>query len=428
MRDLASALQHGRETTSVDFKERLNWHSGGRSAQIEILRDVVGLVNREGGSIIIGAHDRGDGSFELVGLQDDDILPDPTGMGDLLRQYFDPTTPIAIGPREEGGLTFGLIEVPRFTVSPLIAVRDFNDAGGRVRLADGDLLVRTDALTTEKVKGRDLRAMLDRAISTRAVQLGALLPPIQTAADLAPSRRDWGDSVSGSRLLELDPMPIPAARPLREVEALVKDAAVQSRSGSVLMPPDLPLGGYGTRLIRETGRVIAQGSTGGGESERDEEVSTAEFTTTLRARIREVPWERHSNNWNVPEPDLPRPIDLTGLTVLTTAGVLFARRLYSAAAVPRFGFRIGVATPAGHRLKVDGRHFWGLNEAYVGTSRATIWVERECEVAALESEDTRLSLGRDILDELLYYFGLNLEEKTFQAQVKHITEYGGVPI
>jgi Putative DNA-binding domain len=95
MTDLASAIAHGRETTTIDFKARLAWQTG-RAAQMAVVRDVVGLANREGGAVVIGVSDRGDGSFDFTGLAADDTLPDPTELNTLLRDYFDPATSVGI--------------------------------------------------------------------------------------------------------------------------------------------------------------------------------------------------------------------------------------------------------------------------------------------------------------------------------------------
>jgi hypothetical protein len=422
MPDLEAAVRHGRETITVDFKQRLNW-KGSRASQLEIVRDIVGFANRDGGLVIIGCRDRGDGSFEVLGLEDDDPIPDGTEIGNLLREYFDPTVPVASGPREVMGATLGVIEVPPFSFSPLIATRTSQDAAGKTVIADGDLVVRTDALSTEKVKARDLRSMLDRAVSARAAQLGALLPPARPDAEPEVASPPWVESVASARLLDLEPIPAPERRPLREVARLVQDARVTTQWGMTAMPSDIDLTSSSTRIIRESGRLIAQARGFGRsrEDEDEEEVTTTEITEGLAVRVREVPWETRN-------PDAPAPIDLTGLFVFVLAGLRFAVNLYGSAEVPRFRYRTGIARPAGHSLTVSRQYFFGLNQLYRATSRSSIYAGRTFAVGELASEEDRVTAGRLLLDEMLYYFGFELTDTTFDAQIAHIRQRGGMDL
>jgi hypothetical protein len=364
-----------RETTTVDYKERLNWNAG-RFAQIEVLRDLAGFANREGGTIVVGLREVG-GSIEATGLQTDDPIPDATVVGQLFREHFDPPAEINTGTAEVDGITFGWLSVGAFSVSPIIATRDIHDERTRrPALTDGDLLIRSDALAIEKVKARDLRALLDRAITNRGRAFAAHLPP-REAVPLDPT---WGPASPRTRLLELQPVPSPQAPlRLREIEAAARAARVTSRHGNSFMPAEVDFESLG-RTLREPGRIIGQSR----ESDPgNPALTTAMIDDRLGVRIREAPWETANGS------DTSLKVDVTSVVVFVATATRFAVNLYASRSIDAMRYRVGIATPAGARLSVNPAAFWSLNSPYVATSRSDIWVERDAALPTLGTFEER---------------------------------------
>lgn len=403
--DLEDAIRAKRETTSVDYKERLNWAKG-RHAQVEVLRDLAGLANRDGGTIVVGLKDLGGGGFESPGLQVDDVMPDPTEIGQLFREYFDPSVEINAGSDVVDGTRYGFIVVAAFSVSPVIATKDL--AG---LLASGDLLVRSDALATEKVKARDLRVLLDRAVTARGRAFAEQLPPRLPPPADDPS---WGPTLPATRLLDLRPIPPPPPRRLRDVEDLVQEARVSSRFNMVFMPSEIDF--QTARVIRETGRVIAQARHRGDE---DDAVTTAEITDQLAVRVREVPWEHR-------ETEAGPTLDVTSLVVFVMAATMFTHRLYGPIGVESCHYRVGLASPAGVRLTLNRARFTALFNPYVATSRTDIWIDRQLNLRDLETPEQRQAVTFEVLDELFDYFGWRVTESILRVQMDHIGTQGGL--
>lgn len=411
MTAIEEAVRANRETTTFDYKERLNWDSG-RQAQVELLRDLVGFANRDGGMIVVGIKDLGGGNFAPLGLQPDDPIPDPTAIGQLMREYFDPTVEVSSGSATVDGVLYGYIVVSAFSVSPLIATKDMHDAvKKKAMLTDGDLLIRSDALATEKVKARDLRAMLDRAVTARGRAFAGQLPPRLPPPSDDPS---WGPAVPGTRLFDLRPVPPPSPKRLREVEDLVQEARVISRFGMVFMPSEIDL--QSGRVIRETGRVIAQARDRASDGDN---VTTAEVTDQLVVRIREAPWE-HRDSESGPT------ADATSLVLFVLAATMFAVRLYERNGVEACHYRIGLASPAGLRLTLNRAAFLPFSSAYVASSRTDIWVDRTPNIRDLATADQRSEFTFDVLEEFFDYFGWRVKRETLEVQIKHIGSQGGL--
>lgn len=85
------------------------------------------------------------------------------------------------------------------------------------------------------------------------------------------------------------------------------------------------------------------------------------------------------------EDDVPEyggdKLDITSLFQFTSAGLLFADRLFSAAGVNESRFEIGVVSPFGRVLTVAAR-YEGLWRAYRATSGVDLWIARDVDTGA----------------------------------------------
>jgi hypothetical protein len=170
------------------------------------------------------------------------------------------------------------------------------------------------------------------------------------------------------------------------------------------------------RVVRETGRVIAQAQEKQGD---DEAVTTSEITDRMAVRVREAPWERS-------DPESGRTADVTSLVVFVMTATMFTHRLYGPLGVEACHYRVGLASPAGVRLALDRRGFRGFSNAYVATSRTDIWIDRQLNVRDLATAEERQTVTFGVLGELFDYFGWRAKEESLISQIKHIANHGGI--
>lgn len=403
------------ETPTVDFKEVVRW--GSLHARIELARDVVCLANRNGGLIVLGVADRG-GRFERVGLADGDDLPDPTDLGKVIRAYFDPPVQFTCTEVSVDGQRFGVIQVSEFDRVPVVCKSIGNDENNRAVVRPGYIYRRSDSMectildnahgyqslieSAVAKTGAAVRAMVDRKAAPGmepATPSGAVAGTPATVATDAAS-----DSSEPLRLCNLSPLD-PAAVPLLDLAPRISRSMVRSRGG-VIVPRSIdPSALPPSSIVREPGRILI-------ERARDESYgrssSLIEVTTGLRVRLREGLWEPEGT------------VDFTSMFAHTFACLLFASRFFEATTVVEVEVQIGLARPLGLRLGDDPSAFIGFFQTYVATSTVDLIVSRRVPVSALQLPEDRLTLGREMVTELVAYFGFALTDAAFDAHVKHV--------
>src|SRR5262245_30991413 len=104
---LRSVLAAPAESLTLDFKEAVGWSS--LHNRLELARDIACLANRSGGLLVLGVKDKGSGTFENVGLAAEDDLPDPTVLGQVLANHFDPPPAAEVAEFAMDSKRFGVI-------------------------------------------------------------------------------------------------------------------------------------------------------------------------------------------------------------------------------------------------------------------------------------------------------------------------------
>ena len=153
---LAEMLAATSESTSLDFKGRLDWQDPAH--RFEVCRDIAGLANRNGGFLVIGVSELAAGGFGLVGMPTDDPLPDPTDINQVLRERFQPSISCEAAYVDSGGVRFGVIQVPEFDRWPHVCVRDAGANGQPPTLRIGDIYFRSDMISSRQDLGRNSTA------------------------------------------------------------------------------------------------------------------------------------------------------------------------------------------------------------------------------------------------------------------------------
>jgi len=83
---------------------------------------------RDGGTIVIGKAQQSDGTFETIGMSQDDFNSfNSDNMKDFVRDYADPFVTFALKKRTINGRRFVLIEIEEFEAQPVICKRDWSD-------------------------------------------------------------------------------------------------------------------------------------------------------------------------------------------------------------------------------------------------------------------------------------------------------------
>lgn len=405
--DVRAALAAPSETTALDFKERIDW--GSLRSQIELVRDIVCLSNRNGGLLIVGVKDLGGGRFEPIGLSDEDVLPDPTDLGKLLRKYFDPPAALSTAEFVIGEKRFAVIRVEEFGRLPVVCKAIGNDEKGRAVVRPGYIYRRSNALECAVV---DTAAAMSEVLEAAVAKSGAFLRVLATPA---PNDPEPGRSV-GLRLPQEDTYrtcdlaPESTGRHEEGVLSLLNriSRSVVRSHGGVIVPRSIdPSTMSPSAIIREPARVVI-------ERIRDQDesyyraTSFIEVSRSMHVHIREGLWEEEGT------------IDYTSMFAFVFGCLLFAKRFYENTGVDSISVRIGIARPSGRRLVDDPTRFTGFHQTYVATSSVDLVVARTITTTTLNDAEDREHIAKEIISELGEFFGFALNEQAYSAHLDHV--------
>lgn len=405
---VARVLGAPAETTSLDFKEIIDWAS--TRARLELAKDIVALANRDGGSLIVGVADE-HGAFVAKGLPEGTFMPDPTLVGQVLTRYFDPPPSFEVRQIEVEERRFGVIEVREFSRVPHVCTDSANDQENRLVLRKGAVYRRNDAMqSTEIASAAEMQSLIEKAVLKTGAGLAALFPPVTRATPTEDDGPLVAADAEASRICNLEPMPVPTEdlTTLQLLERL-QECLVRHRHGSVAFPRGIdPNALTPSQIVREPGRVLI-------ERLRDVEhvlatTSAIELTSKLRVRVREVLWEEEGR------------LDYSSTMAFVLAALKFTSCLYGDTDIERVRIRIGVAQVRGRVLVDDPRRFTGFRQAYTATSERPLVATRTIDIAGLVDTQERLRDGRSIVEELGGYFGFRLPDAAWEPHVAYVNE------
>jgi hypothetical protein len=396
MEQLRAVLEAGVESLTVDFKERLDW--GTSAARLELVRDIVCLANRNGGLLVIGASDNGNGTVIRRGLAAGESMPDPTEIGQLARRHFDPPPRFTSTEAEVDGIRFGIVVVEEFDRTPIVCRAIGNDQSNRAVFRPGDLFRRSDALECRRIdSANELQELLEAGVSKTGlatIRMASSLQPPQPLPAHHPSTatsfpaRDAG---STETLRTFDAVPQePASMTITQILDRVSSSVVRSHSG-VMVPRSIdPARLEPSAIIREPGRIIIERTQ---EDMYGRASSFIEVSTALQVRLREGLWEDEGQ------------VDYTSLFAYPLSALLFLRDFYADTDVRTLTVRYGLTQPIGRRLVDDPRRYSGFFRTYVATSSVDLVVDRVVRMDELADPVVRVDLAVGMSDELVSYFG-----------------------
>jgi CheY-like chemotaxis protein len=163
-----SLIDFGAELRDLDFKERLELKT--KRACAELARDLIGMANSGGGTIVVGVGQR-DGVFVALGLSSPELEAlDVTKLADAVRAYASQLSFSArVVQREQLRLVAISVKPAQGTI--VLALKSNQEAG----LFTGRIYVRgDDARTAELQSPVQLQELLERVISQRTRQLREL--------------------------------------------------------------------------------------------------------------------------------------------------------------------------------------------------------------------------------------------------------------
>src|ERR1700733_518638 len=112
---LVASIERNFESKDLDYKETLVWSSDDKKPKCELVKDVLAMANTEGGQIVIGVSELGDG-FLLTGVSEECAASVETSeLCRFVQIYCDPPINLHVQKVIHKGLLFIVIEVPRFT-------------------------------------------------------------------------------------------------------------------------------------------------------------------------------------------------------------------------------------------------------------------------------------------------------------------------
>ena len=124
---LDNLINYPDEERNLEFKQSTPWSNGRFRAKIT--KSILGMTNiRYGGTIIIGKVEQSDGTYESVGMSQNDFdsyVSD--NMKDFVSDYADPFVTFSLKKRIIDGRRFVLIQIKEFEVQPVICKRGWSD-------------------------------------------------------------------------------------------------------------------------------------------------------------------------------------------------------------------------------------------------------------------------------------------------------------
>lgn len=163
---LARWIRTSGESEFVDAKGPMTWDKADASASLA--KDIASFANsRDGGVIVIGKSEAGDGSFSYDGLSPDQAASfDTTKVGQWVNSRFAPPVHLACHQAELDGKKFVVIIVQEFDDVPSLCVKSFQETCNPRNhlLREGTVYVRNQNAESKPIKTVDeLRAVIGLA-------------------------------------------------------------------------------------------------------------------------------------------------------------------------------------------------------------------------------------------------------------------------
>lgn len=186
MKQLEEILLQGYESKDLDYKGPCQWDEKDKKACCEIVKDILAMANTLGGYIVIGVKEN-DKGFECQGLSVEQAKSFETSrLNRFLQNYADPPINALLKKIEHDGMTFAIIEVPRFSDTPHICQKDYPSV-----LISPALYVRTDTNESAPINSSsDFRSMVENAIRNRSDHMLSSMRAILKGASISPTTSD----------------------------------------------------------------------------------------------------------------------------------------------------------------------------------------------------------------------------------------------
>jgi hypothetical protein len=420
--DIAKLLDVPAESRSVDYKERLNWSPKGQG-RYELLRDLACLANGGGGFLVAGVRQVGPASFQAVGVADDDLLPDPTELGALFREYFAPTVPIVVRQINSEEKRFGVVRVES-VAAPVIAQKNAGDTTKAI-IRRGAIYMRTSAASCEEASPEDVERLLTRVLESRLSRFARIL---ETTVDAGASPRVVVDRArpfthealpNELTLRAADLVPLGRiAPPLRigELETLLERSSVRSAGGSAFPRYIGNIDRSYVSVLRDpSGLVLTYGA--GENSDAPRMVVVARLSRDGTVRVRETLWE----DVHTPPGQSRDRLGVNAVTGFFLASLLYGYRHFGALGAPGFRLRAGIVAPEKRVLFVDSDKRWPFDWAYRATAADDLMIERDLKITDVDAPEKRTDHAFAMVAELFEYFGYRMERSIFDQILSELT-------
>ncbi|MDE3113012.1 MAG: ATP-binding protein [Chloroflexota bacterium] len=414
------------ETTSVDYKLRLDWSA----KQLEVVRDLACFANRAGGSLLIGVREEKGRSTAAVGMADDDPLPDLNEIGNLFRKYFERTLPISVVPHEVNGKRIGVISINAFGNEPIVAARNGGDCN-RLVIRRGAIYRRSDGGSCEEAGPAEVAQLLEACTERRIAQVKSLVASIPPAALPASQPRvipqhvqRLEDASLGKfatlRAVDLHPAraPSPQLR-TRELEQLLEQSSVRTAATTYFPRYLSSASGEGRVVVRAPGRLVVkgEGTTFG---------SAAPFVSLIEMRADGAVYVRESLWEDTRFDEGQRMLGILSMIRFALAALAFAYRMFSAIAANRFTLRVGLLGPEGRSLVRDWEDAWPFFERYAASTGDDLLLSRDLSLEEVDTKEKRADVAFALIEEFLDFFGYVLERKDFDQLVTRTGTHGDI--
>lgn len=193
--DIANLIDRGREAPWLEYKQSSPWEE----LLLKIVKAALAFANtRDGGYIVIGMKDLGNGRYAAEGMTDEHLVT--YRLDDVqarVNRYADPAVALDCAPYEHDEKSFYVIAVDEFEAVPVICTRE---AEGELRRA-AIYTRRTSPISSAPIDNQtDMRALIDLATEralgrqvTRLRSLGLLprdAPTVPTDREEFASQRE----------------------------------------------------------------------------------------------------------------------------------------------------------------------------------------------------------------------------------------------
>jgi predicted HTH transcriptional regulator len=140
----------------LDYKERIELTS--KTNLASFAKDVIGMANSNGGTIIIGVKEESPGKFEPIGIDENSLEQyEVTKLNKALFQYLDPSFFIESKFIKYASKWFCLLNIPAAKEFPILAKKQNDDA----KLYLGRFYIRSNAAETCEIQtSNELRQLL----------------------------------------------------------------------------------------------------------------------------------------------------------------------------------------------------------------------------------------------------------------------------